>query len=84
VIMDTRSLQQESKTVLGNRETVIAFDLLITFCYEIIEVCFDSISLPPLLRIRIRKVRMILGLLDPEHPLVRGTDPDPSCIQQKY
>jgi hypothetical protein len=31
------------------------------------------------------RIRMILGLLDPD-PLVRGTDPDldPSIIKQKY
>ncbi len=36
------------------------------------------------LRIRIRRVRMFLGLLDPD-PLVRGMDldPDPSIIKQK-
>jgi hypothetical protein len=31
------------------------------------------------LEIRIRRIRMFLGLLDPDPgPLVRGTDPDPS------
>jgi hypothetical protein len=40
------------------------------------------------LRIRIRRIRMFLGLLDPD-PLVRGTDPapdpapGPSIIKQK-
>jgi hypothetical protein len=34
------------------------------------------------IRIRIRRVRMFLGLLDPD-PLVRGVDPDPSIIKQK-
>jgi hypothetical protein len=36
------------------------------------------------LRIRIRRIRMFLGLLDPD-PLVRGMDPapDPSIIDQK-
>jgi hypothetical protein len=36
------------------------------------------------LRIRIRRIRVFLGLLDPD-PLVRGTgtDPDPSIIKQK-
>jgi hypothetical protein len=30
------------------------------------------------LRIRIHRIRMVLGLLDPDPvPLVRGTDPDP-------
>ncbi len=42
----------------------------------------------PLLRIRIRRIHMFLGLLDPDpypDPLVRGTDPDqdPSIIKQK-
>jgi hypothetical protein len=33
----------------------------------------------PVLRIRIRRIRMFLGLLDPgPDPLVRGTDPDPA------
>jgi hypothetical protein len=38
------------------------------------------------LRIRIRRIRMFLGLLDPDpDPLVRGMDPDPdpSIIKQK-
>jgi hypothetical protein len=42
--------------------------------------------LQSVLRIRIRRIRMVLGLLDPDsHPLVRGTDPapDPSSIKQK-
>ncbi len=36
------------------------------------------------IRIRIRRIRMFLGLLDPD-PLVRGMDPDldPSIINQK-
>jgi hypothetical protein len=30
------------------------------------------------------RIRMFLGLLDPDpDPLVRGTDPDPSIIKQK-
>jgi hypothetical protein len=36
----------------------------------------------PVLRIRIRRIRMFLALLDPD-PLVRGMDPDPSIIKQK-
>ncbi len=32
--------------------------------------------------IRIRRIHMFLGLLDPD-PLVRGMDPDPSIIKQK-
>jgi hypothetical protein len=40
------------------------------------------------LQIRIRRIHMFLGLLDPDpDPLVRGTDsdsdPDPSIIKQK-
>jgi hypothetical protein len=34
------------------------------------------------LRIRIRRIRMFLGLLDPD-PLVRDMDTDPSIIKQK-
>ncbi len=34
------------------------------------------------LRIRIHRIHMFLGLLDPD-PLVRGMDPDPSIIMQK-
>jgi hypothetical protein len=34
------------------------------------------------LRIRIRRIHMFLDLLDPD-PRVRGTDPDPSIINQK-
>jgi hypothetical protein len=38
----------------------------------------------PVLRIqiRIRRIRIFLGLLDPD-PFVRGMDPDPSIINQK-
>ncbi len=44
----------------------------------------DSQSVRPVLRIRIRRIRMFLGLLDPDpDPLVRCTDPDPSIIKQK-
>jgi hypothetical protein len=40
-------------------------------------ICFLTV-----LRIRIRRIRMFLGLLDPESdPLVRGMDPDPSYLQ---
>jgi hypothetical protein len=39
-------------------------------------------------RIRIHRIRMFLGLLDPDldpdlDPLVRGTDPDPSITKEK-
>jgi hypothetical protein len=41
--------------------------------------------------LRIRRIRMFLGLMDPDtYPLVRGTDPDldpnpdPSIIKQKW
>ncbi len=40
----------------------------------------------PVLRIltRIRRIRMFLGLLNPDpDPLVKGMDPDPSIIKQK-
>ena len=56
----------------------------------------SRLLLPPVLRIRIRRIRMFLGLLDPDpshmflglldpdpDPLVRGMDPDPSVIKQK-
>jgi hypothetical protein len=36
----------------------------------------------PVLRIRIHRIHMFLGLQDPD-PLVRGMDPDPSIIKQK-
>jgi hypothetical protein len=37
-----------------------------------------------MLRIRIRRIRMFLGLLDLDpDPLVRGMDPDPSISKQK-
>jgi hypothetical protein len=38
-------------------------------------VCFAVLH--PVFGIRIRRIRMFLGLLNPD-PLVRGTDPDPS------
>jgi hypothetical protein len=34
------------------------------------------------IRIRIRRIRKFLGLLDPD-PLVRGMDPDPSVTNKK-
>jgi hypothetical protein len=38
----------------------------------------------PVLRIRIRRIRMFLGLLDPApDPLGRGMDPDPSITKQE-
>ncbi len=39
-------------------------------------------NIESLLRIRIRRIHMFLGLLDLD-PLVRGTDPDPSIHQAK-
>jgi hypothetical protein len=43
-----------------------------------------QITYQPVLRIRIRRIRTFLGLLDPDpDPLVRGMDPDPSIIMQK-
>jgi hypothetical protein len=39
--------------------------------------CHDAV-----LRIRIHRIHMFLGLQDPD-PLVRGMDPDPSIIMQK-
>jgi hypothetical protein len=43
----------------------------------------SSLFFPVLrIRIRIRQIRMFLGLLDPD-PLVRGMDPNPSIIKQK-
>jgi hypothetical protein len=41
-----------------------------------------STFLEAVLRIRIRRIHVFLGLLDPD-PLVRGADPDPSIIKQK-
>jgi hypothetical protein len=36
------------------------------------------------IRIRIRRIRMFLGLLDPDPDLlVKGMDPDPSITKQK-
>jgi hypothetical protein len=41
-------------------------------------------SCQAVLRIRIRRIRMFMTLLDPDpDPLVRGMDPDPSVIKQK-
>ena len=56
-------------------------------CYNsnpIKETCIN----PPVLRIRIHRIHMLLGLPDPDpDPLVRGMDPapapDPSIIMQK-
>ncbi len=38
----------------------------------------------PMLRIRIHRIHMFLGLLDPDpDPSVRGMNPDPSITKQK-
>jgi hypothetical protein len=42
----------------------------------------DGVVLTAVFRIRIHRIHVFLGLLDPD-PLVRGTDPDPSNIKQK-
>jgi hypothetical protein len=43
-----------------------------------------SLSLKPVLRIRIRRIHMFLGLMDPDpKPIVKDTDPDPSISKQK-
>jgi hypothetical protein len=50
----------------------------------VLTVCFKALSARSVavLRIRIRRIRMFFGLLDPD-PIVQGTDPDPSIIKQK-
>ncbi len=48
--------------------------------------CGEKILFLPRIRIRIRRIRMFLGLLDPNpDPLVRGMDldPDPCISKQK-
>jgi hypothetical protein len=56
-------------------------DLLEAFCY--VFECRRCIPCNPCCGPgRIRRIRMFLGLLDPD-PLVRGMDPDPSIIMQK-
>ncbi len=55
------------------------------YCMEIINYQDpDLTGFVAVLRIRIRRIRIFLGLLDPD-PFVRGTDPgpDPSIIKQK-
>jgi hypothetical protein len=44
-----------------------------------VKACGNSLKFEPVLGIRIRRVRMILCLPDPD-PLVRGMDPDPSLF----
>jgi hypothetical protein len=45
---------------------------------------YSKCGVVAVLRIRIRRIHMFLGLLDPDpDPLVKGTDPDPSIIKQK-
>jgi hypothetical protein len=44
----------------------------------------EQIVIVKVLRIRIHRIHMFLGLPDPDpDPLVKGTDPDPSIIMQK-
>jgi hypothetical protein len=44
----------------------------------------NLVTLLAVLRIRIHRIHMFLGLPDPDPvPLVRGMDPDPSTIKQK-
>jgi hypothetical protein len=47
------------------------------------EAGFFVVELSVLLRIRIRRIHVFLGLPDPD-PLVRDTNPDPFIIKQKY
>ncbi len=48
------------------------------------ELVVSFLNIRPVLRIRIRRIHMFLGLLDPDpDPLVRGTDPDPFYHQEK-
>jgi hypothetical protein len=55
----------------------IMFDYYLFFLTVTCKVMFKTV-----LRIRIHRIHMFLGLPDPD-PLVRGMDPDPS-IMQKY
>jgi hypothetical protein len=51
-----------------------------TVCYMISSQAVVRIRI----RTRIRRMRMFLGLLDPDlDPLVRGFDPNPSVTKQK-
>jgi hypothetical protein len=51
---------------------------------RVIKRCVGGSVPNQVLRLRIRRIRMFLGLLDPD-PIVRHTDPDhdPSIIKQK-
>jgi hypothetical protein len=58
-----------------------------TLCWRFPQVrytCGHFLYILPVLRIRIHRIHMFLGLqdLDPD-PLVRGMDPDPSIIKHK-
>jgi hypothetical protein len=58
--------------------------LFLTVCKQFKTFCLFNNNNPfqPVLPIRIRRIRMLLSLPDPD-PLVRGMDPDPSIIKQK-
>jgi hypothetical protein len=65
-------VKQESSLVTHQSSFSAMF--LVTF----LQVFSEYLSV---LVIQIRRIRMFLGLPD---PLVRGTDPDPSIIKQKF
>jgi hypothetical protein len=62
------------KKVLKNHSNFFAH-----FSVHIGSVIISFLSLEEGLGIRIRRIRMFLGIQDPD-PLVRGMDPDPSLF----
>jgi hypothetical protein len=60
------------------------FQLLVSVVSFLERVALISFVLRPVLRTRNRRIRMFLGLLDPDQdPLVRGMDPDPSILKKE-
>ncbi len=86
---DIKGLVRSCNTVFSfNRSFLLSFVLFLFFLilYFILQYKY-SINLPKAvlrIRIRIHRIHMFLGLLDPDlDPFVRGMDPDPSIIKQK-
>ncbi len=68
-------------TLIQWRHSIIVHKLSIRVAIFLIRYGTGTIN--SVLRIRIRRTHMFLGLPD-SNPLVRGPEPDPSIIEQKY
>jgi hypothetical protein len=69
---------------LSNHNQIVHPSLHMLHVQSTVHTAILVAALKAVLRIRIHRIHMFLGLqdLDPD-PLVRGMDPDPSIIMQK-